>query len=579
MLVFAAQTYSDLYLNVLLITFAILHYTMLYTMERSGRTRRNNNGNPKQGQFVLFLRLLLVIVTLFCELGSAQETAAPTASETMDNTVPSTTGTAAPTAAVIAGPTTSPSPVSTMIPTLMPSTSLLESFEAYITMVLQNVNSDVTPGVMSKWESLTSSHIEEFWNTIQTDTFFVGEVQTHSITIRRVDDDQFWRPTWNFRNDTVPLVDPLNDFLPRPQDLQINYNQTITYSLVGGRSVLDDTVWDALDQQLYLLPFQWNSYSYLEALESLTNNSIPILLKAIVISSLPALAPTQAPGNQQATDEKTIITTVVITLVSLVFAGSYIIYLTRKESHDATTSSGNQQNGTVLPYVYDDDDDDTSTESDDLYSSRPIYYYSNNNNNHRNKGLQNGSSLQKYARSNTTKTLTTMESAPEDLNGTASNAAQDLEEAADAPAIVNPKLVDSDHHHHQRVRSFISNVGSSSTGVVDVLDHAFYNDDHNNNNNDTPPMVVVKNRSMMTSGMLSRDDGLSESGGSADRAEMGDLHSNNNSHHNNNISIHESQSWSVMDRQGGESMSYHHNQRPSPLVFTGFQMEIQDLDD
>jgi hypothetical protein len=88
--------------------------------------------------------------------------------------------------------------------------------------------------------------------------------------------------------------------------------------------------------------------------------------------SAPTLPPTQPPssaavGNEGKNDQRIVIITVVITLLSLLFAGGYILYLVNKEDENQDGSSPQH----ILSENYDRDDQEDET-CDELYYPVPV---------------------------------------------------------------------------------------------------------------------------------------------------------------------------------------------------------------
>ena len=192
--------------------------------------------------------------------------------------------------------------------------------QSFIEMVLDGVDRNWSNRDITNFQSLASSHLTQFWNDFPNSPLVIGTTTTRVIPgqINRVSDD--------------PNDPPLFDVPP----LQLGYNQTILYDWRSPFAVTP------LDSRLFVMPFEAQPRPFVEALRNITNNTLPIRIRSIQISIPPTLPPTPGPLVIGQNDRNIIIITVVITMLSLSMAGGYIIYLSRKEEAGDDFSLGSE---------------------------------------------------------------------------------------------------------------------------------------------------------------------------------------------------------------------------------------------
>ncbi|GKZ00160.1 hypothetical protein MPSEU_000969200 [Mayamaea pseudoterrestris] len=488
-------------------------------------------------------------------------------------------------------------------------------------MIFDNIQADITPGTILSWENITSMHVASFWNSLSTRSVYIESVITTPIEVHRLDatkdqdgiDQSAFRivPTWEFRNDTYAPPNA-NQFLLKA--VSISYNQTIVYalrtpggdgstptvatddddndndddddtndaddgddskSLAGWNSALLDT--SQLVQQLFMVPFEWGSAPFVQSLTDAVNNTIPVRLRSIQVSNaVPTMAPIMMVDENAKVndDDRTIIITVVITLLSLLFAGGYIIFLTQKEGQLQQQERMNDRSSMAFGmsgrFMYEEeDDDDGSTSSGDSMLENgeraARYYYHNQDNFGKDKSQEqpqkalNGSGIKTTMTmsSNATHTNTTSMTSqlddPHHARGDSNTSAGKLSVIPLPPHAMQDNMSgigsDRDNHsstsvlHHQTTLSLDSGDASAADGDRSVY-HAL-------------PMSVIGNGSSYSRDGNMMNEPTNDATASRRTSVEGSERLRRNSFHS--------------DGQG--------QQQPSPLAFSGFQMEVHDLDD
>lgn len=215
-----------------------------------------------------------------------------------------------------------------------PSTEFSQLFEPALEMVFGGIDVNWTKADGQAWANLTSWHVRLFWDNFPQAPALVRNVTTLRTGLSRLDSPQ------REVDLSVPNVDVA---FTRP--LVVSYNQTIRLDWLRASNEIAN--WE---QELFLLPFQLDQKPYTDALAVATNNTQPIVLLSIRVGMPPTPAPTPKPSGKLQSDRNIIIVTVVITTMSVGFAGGYLYYLTRKDDVDPALI------GEVPSESYDEDD-------------------------------------------------------------------------------------------------------------------------------------------------------------------------------------------------------------------------------
>jgi hypothetical protein len=242
-------------------------------------------------------------------------------------------------------------------------------------------------------------------------------------------------------------------------------------------------------------------------------------------------------------DDRTIIITVVITLLSVMFAGGYIIYLTLTEGRDTSGADGLAAGESGM-FGYDEDD---SGDCEDNSAPMRMHYYYNDsidaaglpNHESANGGRERPRST---LSSSATKTASSADSAVDD----ASTGRSYPPDSDRANSSVNGSDRDRAGSGHGRSRSV-----TNSIDAMEGSNGSIHNRSH--------PVVGY---TVASDPRSSRGDDLSDSDESTGGVDV------------EGVARYDSSPWS-----GSTSRRRSQDQLPSPLAFSGFQMEVLDLED